>query len=217
MIETAREEAMNFIFVAKPADHTIMMEWIGEQKKLGETEKKTITDEKGRTHIYEWINQVPLNGNQDTVMVNFFRYEMIATTKKGEREVVYRNSWVSDFEISSRNIVELVRAGRSRWKVENECFNTLKNQGYSLEHNYGHGKEHLSFNFLLLTLFAFYCHQIAELTDGLYKAVRQKLGSKRHLWETVLAYIKIIVFDSMEKLFEFVLKPTIFNLVPAPS
>ena len=215
LIETAREEGMNFIFVAKPADHTIMMEWIDEQKKLGETEKKTINDEKGRTHIYEWINQVPLNGNQDTVMVNFIRYEMIDTTKKGEREVVYRNSWVTDFEISSRNIVELVKAGRCRWKVENECFNTLKNQGYCLEHNYGHGKEHLSFNFLLLTLFAFYCHQIAELTDALYKAVRQKLGSKRHLWETVRTCIKFIVFDSMEKLFEFVLTP--YKLMPAPG
>ena len=215
MIEGARKEGMNFIFVAKPDDHTIMMEWIGEQKKLGEMEKKTITDEKGRTHIYEWIKQVPLNGNQDTVMVNFFRYEMIDTTKKGEREVVYRNSWVTDFEISSHNIVELVKAGRCRWKVENECFNTLKNQGYCLEHNYGHGKRHLSFNFLLLTLFAFYCHQIAELTDGLYKAVRQKLGSKRHLWETVRTCIKFLIFDSMEKLFEFVLKP--YKLMPAPS
>jgi hypothetical protein len=217
MIEAARKAEMNFIFVAKPDDHTIMMEWIGEQKKLGETEKKIITDEKGRNHVYEWINQVPLNGNKDTVLVNFFRYEMIDTNKKGEREVVYRNSWVTDFEVCSVNIVDLVKAGRCRWRIENECFNTLKNQGYCLEHNYGHGKQHLSFNFLLLTLFAFYSHQIAELTDGLYKAVRQKLGSKRHLWETVRAYIKIIVFESMEKLFEFVLTPTVFTLVPAPS
>lgn len=215
LVETARENGMNFIFVAKPTDHVIMMEWIGEQKTLGEVKNKTVTDEKGRTHVYEWINQVPLNGNDPTVMVNFFQYQLIATNKKGDREVTYRNSWVTDFEVSSQNIVDLVKAGRCRWRIENECFNTLKNQGYSLEHNYGHGKQHLSFNFLLLTLFAFYCHQIAELTDGLYKKVREKLGSKRHLWETVRAYIKILVFDSMEKLFEFVLTPTVFKLVPS--
>jgi hypothetical protein len=215
LIEAARAERMNFIFVAKPSDHTIMMEWFFEQQKLGEIKKKTITDEKGRTLVYEWINGIPLNGNKDTVMVNFFQFEMRDTNKKGEREIVYRNSWVTDFEISPGNIVDLVRAGRCRWRIENECFNTLKNQGYCLEHNYGHGKEHLSFNFLLLTLFAFYCHQIAELTDGLYQAVRQKLGSKRHLWETVRAYIKIIVFESMEKLFEFVLTP--YKLARAPS
>ena len=215
MIEAARAEEMNFIFAAKPADHTIMMEWIGEQKTLGEVEKKTFDDEKGRTHVYEWINQVPLNGNKDTVMVNFFKYEMIDTNKRGEREIVYRNNWVTDFQISSGNIVDLVRYGRARWRIENECFNTLKNQGYCLEHNYGHGTQHLSFNFLLLTLFAFYCHQVAELTDGLYKAVRQKLGSKRHLWETVRTCLKFLIFNSMEKLFEFVLKP--YKLMPAPA
>ena len=165
--------------------------------------------------MYEWINQIPLNGNKDTVMVNFFQFQMYDTNHKGERVVVYQNSWVTDFELSPQNIVDLVKAGRSRWRIENECFNTLKNHGYCLEHNYGQGKEHLSFNFLLLTLFAFYCHQIAELTDGLYQAVRQKMGSKRHLWETVRAYIKIVVFESMEKLFEFVLTP--YQLARAPS
>ena len=214
LIEVAREEGMNFLFVAKPSDHKIMMEWVDEQKQLGEVKKKVVTDDKGRTHVYEWINGVPLNGNANTVKVNFFRYQMIADTKKGQRKVVYQNSWVTDFEVSSSNVAELVRAGRCRWKIENECFNTLKNQGYCIEHNYGHGKKHLSFNFLLLTLFAFYCHQIAELTDGLYKAVRVKLGSKRHLWETVRAYIKIIIFDTMEMLFVFVLNPRGFDLVP---
>lgn len=212
LIETARKERMNFIFVAKPTDHTIMMEWIAELRKLGETKTKTITetDGKGRTHVYEWINQVPLNGNKDPVIVNFFHYEMMATNKEGESEVVYRNSWVTDFEVTSQNIVKLVAAGRCRWKAENECFNTLKNQGYFLEHNYGHGKEHLCFNFLLLTLLAFYCHQIGELTDGLYQAVRKKCGSKRELWETVRAYIKILIFDSMQTLFEFILEPARF-------
>ena len=42
------------------------------------------------------------------------------------------------------NIVQLVRAGRARWKIEDEAFNTLKNQGYHLKHNFGHGDRHLS-------------------------------------------------------------------------
>lgn len=211
LIEVAREARMNFLFVAKPTDHIIMMEWVAEQRKMGETRKKTVTDLKGRTHHYEWINQVPLNGNKDTVMVNFFHYEMTAPDEKGEHEVVYRNSWVTDFQLTQENIVDLVKAGKCRWKVENECFNTLKNQGYAIEHNYGHGKKHLSFNFLLLTLFAFYCHQIAELTDEVYQAVRKKCGSKREMWETIRAAIKWLIFDSMQMLFQFVLRPADFQ------
>jgi hypothetical protein len=41
------------------------------------------------------------------------------------------------------NIVMLVKGGRARWKIENETFNTLKNQGYHIEHNFGHGQHNL--------------------------------------------------------------------------
>lgn len=74
--------------------------------------------------------------------------------------------------------------GLCRWKIENECFNTPKNQGYHLEHNYGHGEQNLSFNMYLLTLLAFFLHQIQELTEPLYQACRKKHGSKQHLWES---------------------------------
>ena len=95
-----------------------------------------------------------------------------------------------------------------------ECFNTLKNQGYNISHNYGHGTQNLSFNFLLLTLLAFFCHQIAELTDGLYQQCRKKLGSKIELWGNVRAFIRIIIFESWELLFKFVLNPKSFQLTP---
>lgn len=207
MIEAIRNERMNFILVAKPDDHKIMMEWVEEQRKLGEVKTKQVTDAQGRLHIYEWVNQVPLNGNQDTTEVNFFHYQLVVTDEHGNSKVNYKNSWVTDFEISETNVEELTRAGRCRWKIENECFNTLKNQGYELEHNYGHGTKNLSFNFVLLTLIAFFFHQIAELTDGLFKQCREKLGSKRHLWETVRTYVKIFVFETWEMLFRFVLDP----------
>ncbi len=95
--------------------------------------------------------------------------------------------------------------------THHECFNTLKNQGYFIEHNYGHGSQNLSFNFLLLTLLAFFCHQIAELTDELYLQCRRKLGSKINLWNNVRAFIKIFIFDSWEMLFQFTLDPDAFQ------
>ena len=60
------------------------------------------------------------------------------------------------------------QGGRCRWKLENECFNTLKNQGYVIDHSYGHGDKNLCFNFYLLTLIAFSFHQVYELTDKVY-------------------------------------------------
>jgi len=201
----------DYILAAKPDDHTYMMEWVEayDEEEIGSI--RTI-DKKGKIHVYEWVNDVPLNGSENSVRVNFFRYKIISKNKNGEEKITYKNSWVTDLEITESNIMTLVKAGRCRWKIENECFNTLKNQGYHIEHNYGHGSENLCFNFLL-TLLAFYFHQIFELVDYAYQACRKKFGSKQHLWESLRVYIKILAFESWEHLLDFALGPRKYKLV----
>mgnify|MGYP001565585298 FL=1 len=196
----------HYILVAKPDDHTFMMEWIEacEPEDMG---RLRITDVKGRIHIYEWVNDVPLTGAGNSIRVNFFRYQLICKDKNSQEKVTYKNNWVTDFVITESTIITLVKAGRCRWKIENECFNTLKNQGYYLEHNYGHGLKNLCFNFYLLTLLAFYFHQIFELTCRLYHACSKKFGSKRNLWENLRVSIRLIVFADWEQLLTFALVP----------
>ena len=53
-------------------------------------------------------------------------------------------SWITNMDNTVENIFDILRAARTRWKVENETYNTLKNQGYNYERNYGHGKQNLS-------------------------------------------------------------------------
>lgn len=166
-IEAIRSLTMDYVLTAKPDDHKKLMEWVNEQRVLKETSRIEVKDAKGRTHIYEWIAEVPLNDNKKTVMVNYFEYWI---REKGK--ITYHNSWVTDLPVDGNNIKELVKIGR-RWKIENETFNTLKNQGYHIEHNYGHGKNHLSFNFFLLNLLAFFMHQAFELTYLPYQHLRK--------------------------------------------
>jgi len=204
-IEQLSQLNMHYILVAKPNDHTYMNDWLETYPALHTHEHK---DKKGRRQVYHWMNDVPLNGDKKAIHINYFHFQLIDVDKDGQEKIVYQNSWVTDLEITLNNIVTLVKGGRCRWKVENECFNTLKNQGYFLEHNYGHGKNNLCFNFYLLTLLAFFFHQIFELTCATYQDCRQKFGSKRHLWETLRAYIKIIIFQSWQHLMDFALEPT---------
>jgi hypothetical protein len=199
---------MHCILVAKPSDHSFMINWI---ETYGELNQMTISDEKGRLHLYSWINNVPLNGNNTPIKVNYFHYQIIVNEK-----VTYKNSWVTDLEITKKNVPTLVRGGRCRWKIENECFNTLKNQGYHLEHNFGHGAKNLCFNFLLLTLLAFFFHQIFELTDQLFQDCRRSFGSKLNLWQSLRSYIKILIFDSWYHLLDFALTPSKYNLALKP-
>lgn len=127
------------------------------------------------------------------------------TDKTGKEKIVYRNSWVTDIDVTFENITTLVRAGRCRWKSANELFNVMKNHGYYIERN--HGQKNLAFNFYLITLLAFFFHQIAELTDKQYQACRKKFGSKRHLWEKLRSYIDLLIFETWESLLAFALAP----------
>lgn len=211
MIEALRAERMNFILVAKPDDHTVLMTEFESQKKLGGIQTLRVQREDGSFHVYEWINQIDLNGNERSVEVNFISYRMTVFQEDGREKTVYKNSWVTDTEISEKNVQDIVLAGRARWKIENECFNTLKNQGYRLDRNYGHGNNSLSFIFYLFILLAFFFHQIAELTDKLYRAVRKKFGSKTEMWNFLRAVIQLFIFESWEMLFEFSLNPKAFS------
>ena len=181
--------------------------------------KIEIKDEKkGIRHVYKWMNEVPLHGGKDAIQVHYFEYQMYVKNKKEKEVMSYQNSWVTDLEITRENIETLVKGGRCKWKIENECFNTLKNQGYCIDHSYGHG-ENLAFNFYLLTLIAFAFHQVFELTDQLYRACRQHFGSKRHLWEVIRSYLRTFIFDNWEYLLNFTLNPEhyISGKLPAPD
>ena len=142
MIEHVLKNNMHYIFVAKPSDHTYLMEWLDPYPAL---HKYSTKDIKGTRYVYEWMNEVPLNAADENFRVNFFRFKLIKTDKQGKEKITYQNSWVTDLTVTQNNIVTLVRGGRCRWKIENECFNTLKNQGYNIEHNYGHGQKNLCF------------------------------------------------------------------------
>lgn len=207
IIEDLKADRMHYIFVAKPTSHTYLADWLSVYPELN---KKDRIDEKNVRHVYEWMNDVPLHGGKGAIHVNYFSYKMLKKDKKGIEKETYKNSWITDLDVTKDTVETLVKGGRCRWKIENECFNTLKNQGYCIEHNYGHGEENLCFNFYLLTLIAFTFHQVFELTDRLYQTARGKLGSKRHLWETLRSYVKLMIFDSWEHLVEFMMKPEDF-------
>ena len=63
----------------------------------------------------------------------------------------------------------------------NESFNVLKTKGYNLEHNFGHGKQHLATVLAILNLLAFACHTVCELGDRAWRAARRELVTRQGL------------------------------------
>jgi hypothetical protein len=93
-----------------------------------------------------------------------------------------------------------MRGGRSRWKIEHETCNTLKHQGYPLEHTYGHGQKHLATVLALLMMLAFLVDQTQAFCGSLFKAARQKFRSRTSLWDKIRGLFTEYFIDRWESL-----------------
>lgn len=188
---------MKFLLGAKPGDHKALFSTLDASEK---THYYEIQDEKGFLHQFRFLNDASLNKSNLDVRVNVLEY--MQTDPKG-KETVF--SWVTNIHITQANVFALMKGGRSRWKIENETFNTLKNLGYNFEHNYGHGQQFLSTILCHLMLLAFFVDQIQGIACNLFQAVKKQAGSFRALWEEMRVLFKFVEWLSWEQLYLFIM------------
>lgn len=169
--QLAKSQGFHFIFTCKPDSHPCLYEWVDSLEKSGSVRfvEKVIGTMKGKRHWRcRYGNEVPLRDGKTALFVNWCEVEVL----DGQGQRLYYNTFATDHVIHDQNVFDIVKAGRTRWKTENEHNNTLKNQGYHLEHNYGHGKKHLSQVLASLILLSFLLHTVLRLTDKQYQAIR---------------------------------------------
>src|SRR6266571_1317847 len=196
-IETLQAHDLHYLLGVKEGDHAFLFNQVQAAEHAGHVTYYERHDRAaGVSHRFRFVNDMPLNASNPNVRVNFIEYWEIGPHK------VQHFSWVTDLRVSKRNVYHLMRGGRARWKIENETFNTLKNQGYNFEHNYGHGEQHLSVVFAMLMMLAFLVDQTQQLCCALFQAVWAKLGSKRLLWERMRALFYDYALESMQQLLE---------------
>lgn len=196
-IRMLEERKMKYLLGAKPGDHKSLFATLeaSEEAKYYEA-----SDEKGVFHQFRFLNDVALNTSNPDVRVNILEY--MQTNSKGKET---RFSWVTNIHITKNNAFVLMKGGRARWKIENETFNTLKNLGYNLEHNYGHGQKYLSTILCLLMLLAFLVDQIQGMSCSLFQAVKKRAASFQFLWEKLRVLFEFVEWPSWEHLYRFIL------------
>jgi hypothetical protein len=185
---------LHYILGVKEGDHKFLFEYVN---KAQTTEFECEIE--GTMHRFRFLNQVPLNESNPELLVNFVEYWEI----KGPKTQHF--SWVTDFTVTMANVFQIMRGGRARWKIENETFNTLKNQGYHFEHNFGHGSKNLSVVFATLMMFAFLVDQVQLLSSDLFQSALEKVGSRIRFWEHVRSLFFTLDFDCMEDIFRCLL------------
>jgi hypothetical protein len=193
-----REANANFIIGVKAGDHAFLFKHLHAADEAARTQTLTVTDADTNTvHHFRFHHDVPLNESNPDMLVNVLEYWEI-----GPKGKVQYFSWITDLPLTPDTVYPVMRGGRARWKIENETFNTLKNQGYNLEHNYGHGDKNLSVVLALLMMLAFLVDQTQQLCCPLFKAALKKSGSKCHLWEKIRNLFEVFLFNSMTAILE---------------
>jgi hypothetical protein len=184
---------MNFIFVCKPESHKTVYEWV-----KGITRVYVEDRWDGKTHqiyTYNYATGVPLKDGEDSLLVNFV--DITVTDRKTGKQL-YHNAFITNHPLTKETLPKIVDCGRARWKIENENNNTLKRQGYNLEHNFGHGKRYLASLLATMNILAFLFHTCLEFMNEQYQWLREVSGARKRLFESIrvlLIYIPATSFD----------------------
>src|ERR687885_24815 len=195
-IEMLQGHDVHYILGVKAGDHAFLFQQVAQAEQAGRITYYERDDaNKGVHHRFRFVSDMSLNASNAALRVNFL--ECWETTQ-GK---VQHFSWVTDLRLNKGTVYRLMQGARARWRIENETFNTLKNQGYHFEHNFGHGYQHLSVVFAVLMMLAFLVDQVQQLCCPLFQAVWAKLGSKRRLWERMKALFYDYALESMRHLF----------------
>lgn len=183
-IETRQDCGLHAMLGVKEGDHAYLFEQVQAAAQAGRVIYYERHDCAARVAPrFRFVNDLPLNASNADVRVQCRESWEIRNDK------VQHCRWGTDRRVRQRNAYHLMRGGRARWQIANETFNTLKTQGYTCEHNYGHGQQHLSVGFATVMLLAFLVDQTPQLCCALFQAVWAKLGRKRLLWERMRALL----------------------------
>lgn len=202
---------VRFLLGVKPGSHVFLFEQMQRANDEGRTHVLTEIDADGTLHHYRWLFEASLNQSNADLEVAMLEYWILPP--RGSKAPLRHFSWVTDLSFDEASVGHLARGGRSRWHIENETFNTLKNQGYHFEHNFGHGEKNLSVVLAFLMMLAFLVDQAQQLCDPLFQAVLKKLGRKCRLWERMRHLFHCFRLNSFRHLYELHLD---FKLVDAP-
>ena len=197
------EKGFHFILVCKTDSHKTLYEWVESFEKTQEIESFSMRKWNGRFHertTYRYINQLPIKNGDDVLHVNWVEVTVRHTKTQ---KILYKNAFITDFQLDRASVPLIVQGGRTRWKVENENNNVLKTKGYHLEHNYGHGKQFLSATLLTLNLLAFLAHIFLEFVDSQYQAIRKVLAARKTFFHDFTSLTKYLFFNSWDHLMNF--------------
>ena len=197
----------DFLFTAKPESHKTLYDFM-DGATLDELQVRRKEGAKTLITCYRWFTAAPLREGKDALGVNWIG----VTIADASGKITYNSAFVTSLPVTRQTVAEIVACARARWKIENEGFNVLKNNGYHLEHNFRHGKQNLAMMFAAMNLLAFAFHTVCDCLEALWIKARQAKRARKRLFEHIRTITAYLVFPSWDTLMI-----TLINSKPPPE
>ncbi|RLD69622.1 MAG: hypothetical protein DRI87_09415 [Bacteroidetes bacterium] len=110
--------------------------------------------------------------------------EKYETEEKNTKRFVH----LTDMIIDRTTAVQISYTGRLRWKIENEGFNTQKNQGYNLKHKFSRVSLIAAKNYYQCIQIAHIINQLLIL-DRKFQALLTGKITIKHLWKCMIGFL----------------------------
>lgn len=134
---------------------------------------------------YRILRQQPLNSAHPDILVTVIQGERVY-----DKQVQVVGEGITTLTVTPATVAALVRYARQRWPIENEVFQTMKDQkGLNFEHNFGHGKAYLCDNLGMLMLVVALIDQFNVLLSPMVREVRGLSTHRGRLWERQRIYL----------------------------
>jgi len=188
----------DFLFVCKRDSHKTLYEYLkgAELERLVRRERKP--GNHSSTITYRWIAGVPLRDGTDPLPINWLGVTITNATGK----TTYDGAFATSLPITPETVAEIAACARARWKIENESFNVLKNNGYHLEHNFGHGKQHLAKTFAAMNLLAFAFHSVCDALQIQWTKARESIAKRTRFFLHLATICAYVLFQSWNSLIQ---------------
>jgi len=138
---------------------------------------------------YCWVNAIDYNGHK----VNWIECDEIVRRIAGKIEKK-RFVFLTSQKVTWSNVSEICQAGRLRWKIENEGFNTQKNHGYNMKHKYSRVSWPAAKNYYQCLQIGHLINMLIELSADFKKFKIGKMTVKK-LWEGLRGFLKFQCID----------------------
>lgn len=144
---------------------------------------------------YHWLKGLPYRKH----LINYVECHETTVIVKSKKTTLQRFVHITNFDVDNNLCDGISFTGRLRQKIENEGFNTQKNQGYALEHKFSRVSFQAMKNYYQCLQIAHIINQLAEAGET-FKTFKDKVlkCSIKYLWKRLLSYLLENQIDEYE-------------------